>query len=260
MEDPVVLVERRPLAGEQFVSLVTVNRPKALNALNPEVLAGLDEAVTASAGAAAIVLTGAGPKAFVAGADIAAMKDLDPASAERFAGVGQAAFDRLAAFPAPVIAAVNGFALGGGCELALACDLVLAGANAVFGQPEVKLGVIPGFGGTQRLVRRVGTMRAAELCLSGRNVKAEEAVAIGLALRVADPVLDAALALAAEIAAMGPVAVRLAKQAVNAASDASLREGLLLERELFGLCFATADQKEGMAAFLEKRRASFTGR
>lgn len=254
-----VLSERRGA-----VVIVTINRPSALNALNAEVLSGI-AAVCADrellAGATALVLTGAGPKAFVAGADIAAMSGFDVETARTFAGRGQAVLDALAALPIPVIAAVNGFALGGGCELTLACDLVLAAPNAVFGQPEVKLGVIPGFGGTQRLVRRVGAMRAAELCFSGRNVKAEEAVALGLALRVVadQPVLDAAVALAEQIGAMGPVAVRLCKQAVNAATDADLRSGLLLERDLFALCFATADQKEGMTAFLQKRAAVFTG-
>lgn len=259
MDERPVLTERRGA-----VVILTINRPSALNALNGAVLDGIDAACADTAllaGATAVVVTGAGPKAFVAGADIAAMSTLGADEARHFAGRGQAVFDRLAALPMPVIAAVNGFALGGGCELALACDLVLAAPNAVFGQPEVKLGVIPGFGGTQRLVRRVGTMRAAELCFTGRTVKAEEAVQLGLALRVCadQPVLDAALALAAQIGAMGPVAVRLCKQAVTAASDAELRAGLLLERDLFALCFTTADQKEGMAAFLEKRAAVFTG-
>lgn len=242
------------------VALLTIDRPKALNALNGEVLCDLGAALDALGDARAVVLTGEGPKAFVAGADIGAMAELDPAGAARFAGVGQALFNRLEALPMPVIAAVNGFALGGGCELALACDLVLAAPNAVFGQPEVKLGVIPGFGGTQRLVRRVGAMRAAELTYTGRNVNAEEAVAIGLALRVADPVVDAAVALGESIAAVAPVAVGMAKKALRAAEDADLRLGLLLERELFGLCFATEDQKEGMKAFLARRPATFTGR
>jgi len=255
----VVLAERR---GK--VVVVTVNRAAALNALNADVLDALDAVCSDVAlldGATAVVITGAGPKAFVAGADIAAMSTLDADGAREFAGRGQRVFDRIAALPMPVIAAVNGFALGGGCELALACDLVLAAPNAVFGQPEVKLGVIPGFGGTQRLVRRIGAMKAADLCFTGRNVKADEAVALGLALRVVadQPVLDAAIALAEQVGAMGPVAVRLCKQAVSAATDADLRGGLLLERDLFALCFSTADQKEGMAAFLQKRPAAFSG-
>jgi len=252
---PVVQLERRGA-----VALLTLDRPEALNALNSEVIAGLEAALDALGDARALVLTGGGPKAFVAGADIAEMRHLDHVGAAGFARRGQAVFARLEALPIPTIAAVNGFALGGGCELALACDLVLAGPNAVFGQPEVRLGVIPGFGGTQRLVRRVGQMRAMELILSARNVKADEAVTLGLALRVADPVLDAALALGESIAAVGPVAVRLAKQAVGAASDVSLREGLNFEAEAFGLCFDTLDQKEGMTAFLEKRKARFEGR
>ncbi len=255
-----VLAERRGA-----VVVVTINRPAALNALNADVLEGLEAILADTAlleGALALIVTGAGPKAFVAGADIAAMSTLDVDGARTFAERGQRVFDRLSALPMPVIAAVNGFALGGGCELTLACDLVLAAPNAVFGQPEVKLGVIPGFGGTQRLVRRIGAMKAAELCFTGRNVKAEEAVTLGLALRIVpadQPVLDAAIALAEQIGAMGPVAVRLCKQAVNAATDADLRAGLLLERDLFSLCFSTADQKEGMSAFLQKRSAVFRG-
>lgn len=249
-----VLAERR-----DAVLLLTIDRPAALNALNREVLDDLAAAVAARGDARAVVITGSGAKAFVAGADIAAMAELDPVAASRFAAVGQELSAALEALPIPVIAAVNGFALGGGCELALACDLVLAAPNAVFGQPEVKLGVIPGFGGSQRLVRRVGPMRAAELIYTGRNVKAEEAVAMGLALRIADPVVDEAVKLGNTIAAMGPVAVGLAKRAVRAAEDADLRVGLQLERELFALCFATADQKEGMRAFLEKRPARFLG-
>lgn len=255
-----VRFERRDVGADgAWLALITIDRPKALNALNPQVLAELEQAFVEARGATVVVLTGGGAKAFVAGADIAVMKDLDPAGAAHFAAVGQRVFDGIAGFPAPVIAAVNGFALGGGCELALACDLVLAAPNAVFGQPEVKLGVIPGFGGTQRLVRRIGAMRAAELVYSGRSMKADEAAAIGLVLRIADPVLDAAVALAESIAAMGPVAVQLAKRSLQVASDVTLREGLLLEREMFGLCFGTTDQKEGMTAFLEKRPARFTG-
>ena len=242
------------------VVIATVNRPEALNALNAAVIDGLAAALDQLGDARALIVTGAGTKAFVAGADIAAMRGLDHRAAADFARRGQAVLARLEALSIPVIAAVNGFALGGGCELAMACDLILAAPNAVFGQPEVRLGVIPGFGGTQRLVRRVGEMRAKELIFSGRTVKADEAVALGLALRVVDPVIDAAMALGEEIARMGPVAVRLAKHAIGGASDVTLAAGLSAEAEMFGLCFDTADQKEGMSAFLEKRKATFTGR
>jgi enoyl-CoA hydratase len=246
------------------VAKVTIARPAALNALDLLTLVELGQAfaalpVTGPDAVRAVVITGAGEKAFVAGADIKAMKDLDATEAARFAGMGQAVLDSIEAFPAPVIAAVNGFALGGGCELAMACDIVLASPKAVFGQPEVKLGVIPGFGGTQRLVRRVGSMRARELMYTGRTVKAEEAVRIGLALQVTEgDVVEAAVAMATTIAAHGPVAVRFCKRAVLD-SDPAQRGGLALERSLFGLCFATADQREGMGAFLEKRTATFTG-
>ena len=191
----------------EHVVVLTLDRPKALNALDAATLRALDTALDEVGDARAVVVTGGGEKAFVAGADIAAMSTLTPVEAAAFATLGQRVFDKLEALPMPVIAAVNGFALGGGCELALACDLVLAAPNAVFGQPEVKLGVIPGFGGTQRLVRRVGSMRARELCFTGRNVKADEAVAIGLALRVVTEgtVKDAAIAMAQQIAAQGPL-------------------------------------------------------
>jgi enoyl-CoA hydratase len=162
--------------------------------------------------------------------------------------------------PVPIIAAVNGFALGGGCELAMCCDIVLAGERAMFGQPEVKLGVIPGFGGTQRLIRRVGMAKAMDLCLTGRMVKAPEAVAMGLASRLVEgDVLEAAIETAQTIAKNGPVAVRLAKRALIENEDVSLEAGLKAERSLFALCFSTTDQREGMAAFLGKRAADFTG-
>ncbi len=251
-----VLAERR---GQ--VLLVTINRPKALNALNPAVLLELATVIADVGDARALVLTGAGDKAFVAGADIAAMADLDALTAYGFAAEGQDVMNALEALPIPTIAAVNGFALGGGCELAMACDLVLAAPNAVFGQPEVKLGVIPGFGGTQRLVRRVGSQRARELCFTGRNVKAEEAVRIGLALAVATgPVVDEALALGEAIAANAPVAVQLCKRAILDNDGVALSAALVNEQQLFGLCFATADQKEGMAAFLARRKPEFVGR
>ncbi len=238
--------------------LLTLDRPP-VNALNRELLADLGEALDQVGDARAVVITGRG-KAFVAGADIAAMKDLDAVTALRFATEGQAVLAKLEALAVPTIAAVNGFALGGGNELAMACDVVLASPTALFGQPEVKLGVIPGFGGTQRLVRRVGTQRARELVFTGRVVKADEAVSIGLALKVCDDVLAEALAMAEAIAQNGPLAVRLAKRAILDADGLPLDAALLSEAQLFGLCFATADQREGMGAFLEKRKAQFEGR
>ena len=255
----VIRVERR-----DDTLLVTIDRPKALNALNADVIAGVDAAIAsveADASIRAVILTGAGGKAFVAGADIAAMAAMSPAEAEAFAGRGQALGDRMARLHVPVIAAVEGFALGGGCELAMACDLVLAGASAKFGQPEVNLGVIPGFGGTQRLVRRVGLAKALDLCLTGRMIDATEAVAMGLASRrVEGDVVEAAFAVAAEIAKKGPVAVRLCKRVLHENADADLSTGLAAERSAFALCFATSDQREGMAAFLERRPAQWTGR
>ncbi len=255
-EDAVVLHEDR---GDG-VHVLTVNRPKALNALNGAVLDGLMAQLDALGDSPrCVILTGAG-KAFVAGADIAAMKTLSPAEAESFAARGQALARRLATAPYPVIAAVHGYALGGGCELALACDIILAGPRALFGQPEVKLGVIPGFGGTQRLARRVGFGQALDLCLTARNVPADEAVAMGLATRlVGADVLDEAVELARQMAALGPVALRLAKRAIHEGYDANLDVALAAEKSLFALCFATADQREGMAAFLERRPAAFTG-
>jgi enoyl-CoA hydratase len=244
------------------VGLIRLNRPAALHALNSALVGELDALLgeLEGAGLRALVLTGAGNRAFAAGADIAEMAGYTALQAERFARAGQAVLGRLESFPAPTLAAVNGFALGGGCELAMCCDLVLAGANAVFGQPEVKLGVIPGFGGTQRLVRRVGRQRALELMMSGRNVKAPEAAAIGIALQVVeDDVVEAAVALARRIAQNGPAAVRFVKRVVHETDRLDLPAGLAAEASLFALCFATADQREGMDAFLQKRPATFTG-
>ncbi len=246
------------------VGLVTIDRPRARNALNRATLAELGAAFSALEAAPhlrAVVLTGAGDKAFVAGADIAEMSAFSAMEAVDFAAMGQAVLSAIENHPLPVIAAVHGFALGGGCELAMACDITLASSSARFGQPEVKLGVIPGFGGTQRLVRRVGSMRARELIFTGRVIDAEEALRIGLVHSVvADDVVGASLAMASSIAEMGPVAVRLAKRAVLDTDGLDLRSGLLAERNLFGLCFATEDQKEGMAAFLGKRGPTFAGR
>ncbi len=258
MSDALVLFEKH---GDH-TAVVTINRPKALNALNPAVLEALASMfrMCQEEGIRHVVLTGSGPKSFVAGADISAMATLTPAEAEFFARSGQAILDQIASYPGIVIAAVNGFALGGGMELAMSCDLVVAAANARFGQPEVNLGVIPGFGGTQRIVRRLGEQRARELVFTARMVKAPEAVQIGIALEMVEEgkAVERALEIAAKIGSKGPVAVRLAKEAVNLHLDGTLADGLAAEAALFGKCFHSSDQSEGMAAFLEKRAAVFT--
>ncbi len=250
---------------EPGIYRLTVNRPKALNALNSATLDEIGAAaleVGADPAARALILTGAGDKAFVAGADIVEMRDMTGVEGRAFSQRGMRAFRNLELLGVPTIAAVNGYCLGGGCELAMSCDWILASDRAVFGQPEVNLGVTPGFGGTQRLARLVGRARALELLTTGRNVKAEEAVRIGLAVRVvpADQLMDEALATARTIAAKGPVAVRLVKEAVQRGQDMDLDNACVLESEVFGLCFSTEDKAEGMGAFLEKRKAQFTGR
>jgi enoyl-CoA hydratase len=248
------------LAG---VALVTVDRRNVLNALDRSTMSALAaalERLDADAECRAIVIRGAGERAFAAGADIREMARLSPdevLSSELFA-----AWDRVAAIETPTIAAVRGYALGGGCELALACDMVIAGEDAVFGQPEVSLGIIPGVGGTQRLTRAVGKATAMDLILSGRRMGAPEALARGLVARVVAPgqVVATALELAAEIAARAPLAVRAAKRAVAAAMELPLAEGIAAERRLFAGLFTTEDQEEGMAAFLEKRTPAWKGR
>ncbi len=246
------------------VAVVTINRPKALNALNKDVLEELATAFSeleSNENVACVILTGSGSKAFVAGADIAEMQALDAVSAEHFAKLGHALLNTIEKFPKPVIAAVNGFALGGGCELAMACDIRIAAENARFGQPEVNLGVIPGFGGTLRLARLVGKGRAKELIFTGDMIDAQEAYRIGLANKVAtaEELLTKARSMATKIASKGPVAVRFAKESVDNGLEMDLDRAGRFEAGLFGLCFATADQKEGMQAFLEKRPAKFTG-
>ena len=256
-----ILLEQ-PEAG---IYLLTVNRPKALNALNA---ATLDEIAAAAAkiatdeGARVLLVTGAGEKAFVAGADIAEMRDATIEQARGISERGMHVMHALEALPLPVIALVNGYALGGGCELALACDWILAAENAVFGQPEVNLGIPPGFGGTQRLPRRIGPARALELLTTARQVKADEALAIGLANRVcpAAELRAAGMDLARLIASKAPAAVRLAKQAVLRGANLDLFAACALETELFAQAFATQDRREGMRAFLEKRPAKFQNR
>ena len=244
------------------VVTITFDRQAALNALNAQTLAELSAAVDLADAddAGAIVLTGAG-KAFVAGADISAMTTMSTKSASRFAALGNNLFRRLERQPIPVIAAVNGFALGGGCELALACDFIYASDRAKFGQPEVGLGLIAGFGGTQRLPLKVGYGPAMELLLSGRMIDAAEALRLGLVNRVlpGDELLGAAQATAREIMSKGPVAVQVTKRLVQLAGDVGLDAGLREEIGAFGAIFATADSKEGTTAFIEKRKPSFRG-
>lgn len=247
------------------VRIITINRPAVLNAIDAQVIDELGRALDEVAGAneiRALMLTGAGEKAFVAGADIAAMSEMSPAEALAFASRGHALGDKLAALPIPTLAAVNGFALGGGCELALACDFIYAADNAKLGQPEVKLGVIPGFGGTQRLARRVGLGRALELCMTGAVIDANEALRIGLANRVVARAELAAAAIATldTITQMGPLAIARCKAVLHEGASLPLADANRLEREAFAALFASADQKEGMAAFLAKRPAKFTGR
>ena len=247
------------------VGLATMNRPKALNALNAQTLRELGQlldAVEQDAGLKALVLTGGGEKAFVAGADIAEMSALGPLEARRFAEMGQRTFERLEALSIPTIAAVNGFALGGGCELAMACDLIYASEKARFGQPEVNLGIIPGFGGTQRLQRRVGPARALEMILTGDMVDAAGAKAWGLALDVLPPekLLEHAVAQARKIASKGPAAIAAAKRILRATAAPQLAAGQEMEADAFGMLFGTEDGREGLKAFVEKRPARFQSR
>ncbi len=247
------------------VAVVTVNRPDKLNALNRATLEDISGAFAAAAGDAsvgAVILTGAGEKAFVAGADIGEIAGLDSQSGREFALYGQGVFRAIETFPKPVIAAVNGFALGGGCELAMACHVRLASENASFGQPEVNLGVIPGYGGTQRLARLVGRGLALELLLTGDRIPAARAAEIGM-VNVAVPAADLmtkAAEMARKMLGKAPLALRHCLEAVNAGLDMPLEEGCYLEGTLFGLCCASEDMKEGTDAFLQKRKPAFKGR
>ena len=251
--------------GADGIAILTINRPSKLNALNAETLSELAEAINETASAAdirALIITGAGEKAFVAGADIQEFTTLDAGAAQQLAARGQRIFRAIETLPKPTLAAVNGFALGGGCELAMACALRVAAPNAKFGQPEVKLGLIAGFGGTQRLPRLVGRGRALELLLTGDPIDAAEAYRIGLVNHIApaSELLPFAKALLGKILASGPAAVALTLEAVDTGLDSTLDAGLRFEAAAFGLSFATEDKKEGTRAFLEKRRAAFTGR
>jgi len=245
-------------------ALLTLNRPDALNALNSATLEQLREVAGELARdpqLRAVVVTGEG-RAFVAGADISEMVSLSPAEAAAFSKRGHDAFAALEALEVPTIAAVNGFALGGGCELACACDWIYASSKAQFGQPEVGLGIIPGFGGTSRLTRRVGVGWSKEICLTGVRLKADEALRIGLVNRVFEPdeLLTGALAAAESIAANGPLAVAVAKRVIQEGQEADLPLANAYEQAAFGMAFGSDDRREGMEAFLEKREAKFSGR
>ncbi len=268
------------------VRVIRVNRPEVLNALNAAVLRDLAHAIDQVAqqphgtgSVRGVVITGVGDKAFIAGADIAAMAELGESDALVFASQGHALGEMIAALHVPVIAAVGGFALGGGCEIALSCDFIYASDRARFGQPEVKLGVIPGFGGTQRLLRRVGKARALEMCLTGEVIDAHEAYRIGLVNRIVahelietdpvggkprrmttEPVVKVAVSTLEGIAAMGPLAVAAAKQVIHRGAELPLEAANQIEIEGFAALFTTEDQSEGMRAFLDKRDAKFEGR
>ena len=248
------------------VRTITVNRPEKLNALNSEVLSQLDGAVAAAGvdpRVRCVIVTGAGEKAFIAGADIAELATLTPLEGREHARRGQAVIDRIEKLPVPAIAAINGFAYGGGLELAMACTLRVAAENAKMGLPETSLGIIPGYGGTQRLARHVGRARAYELVLTAeKGLTAAEAHRLGLVNQVvpAGQAHAAATALAKRIAANGPAAVRYAMEAIRIGLDMTLADGQVFEATLFGLCAATEDMREGMTAFLEKRPPKFSGR
>lgn len=249
------------LKKENRLGFVTINRPKVLNALNAEVLSELDQIISnicQDKEIDVVIFTGAGEKAFVAGADISEMKDKSPQESYTFARQGQVLFQRIQELPQPTIAAINGFALGGGCELAMSCDMRIATDKAKFGQPEVALGIIPGFGGTQRLPRLIGRAKAMEIILTGRTISANEALDLGLVNKVvsAENLLAEAVNMAEAILVKGPYAIRQAKVAINKGLEVDINTGCELEGNLFALCFGE-EQKEGMSAFLEKRKPNF---
>lgn len=245
------------------IALVTINRPKSLNALNSETLAELDQCfdeISTRKDIKVLILTGSGQKAFVAGADISEMVNATPAEGRQMGMLAKQAFLKLETMPQVTIAAVNGYALGGGCEISMACDIRIASDNARFGQPETGLGILPGFGGTQRLARLIGKGRAKELIFTCDQIDAQEAYRIGLANKVVpqDELIDTCKKMAAKIISKGSYAISLAKEAINTGMDTDLSSGLTLEADLFGLSFSTHDKTKGMTAFLEKRKADLT--
>lgn len=253
------------LEKEDYLAILTINRPKALNALNAETLYELEAAVKdvkADPNLKVMIITGAGDKSFVAGADITFMLPLSPAEGRFFSDVGERVMRQFELMEKPVIAAINGFALGGGCELAMSCDIRLASETAIFAQPEVGLGVIPGFGGTQRLPRLIGEGRAKELTYTADVINAQEAYRIGLVNHVypQDQLMDEAKKMAKKIAGKAPLAVGYAKFAINKGMQVDIDTAMSIESDMFGMCCATADKFEGMGAFVEKRKPQFTGK
>jgi enoyl-CoA hydratase len=246
------------------VGILTFNRPKALNALNPATLNEVEDVlkrVAADDSIRVLVLTGAGERAFVAGADITEFSSMNPLSARLFAEKGQGVFFQIEQLPKPVIACVNGFALGGGCEIAMSCDFIYASDKARFGQPEINLGLIPGFGGTQRLARLVGRAKAKELCMTAEMIDASQAKELGLAAKVfpADQLIEETMKTAQSLAAKSAMVLRSLKKVIDAGADIDLKNGCTLEAESFGVCFGSEDMREGVAAFLEKRKPVFKG-
>jgi len=247
------------------IAIITFNRPKALNALSPEVmdeLARCLDQVAEDEDIKVLILTGAGDKAFIAGADIKSMSVFSPLDAKKFATAGKKVQIKMEALPIPIIACVNGFALGGGNEIAMTCDFVYAAETAKFGQPEINLGIIPGFGGTQRLPRLVGKSLAKELCLTGEMISAQKAMEVGIVNKVFPPetLMEETKKTAAVIAAKGRASVRAAKQVIDAGYNIDLMKALDMEIDAFALCFASEDQKEGMTAFIEKRKPNYKGK
>ena len=247
------------------ICTITVNRPQVMNALNTDTLLEMKTAVLdadADPVVQILIITGAGEKSFVAGADIAQMRDLTPLEGRQMTMIGQEVFELIENLTKPVIAAINGYALGGGCELSMACDFRIAAENAKFGQPEANLGIIPGFGGTQRLSRLIGKGRAKYYIFTGDMMTAEEALALGLVEKVvpAAELMATCTAIACKIMAKGPVAIRIAKKVINDGYNIDLHSGVSYEAECNGMCFASEDRVEGMTAFLEKRKAEFKGK
>ena len=245
---------------ENGICVLTVSAPKSLNALNSALLKEMDDFIShIGKEVRVLIITGDGEKSFVAGADISEMQNLNAEQGETFGRLGAQVFRKIETLDIPVIAAVNGFALGGGCELAMACDIRICSENAKFGQPEVGLGIIPGFSGTYRLAKLVGMGYAKEMIYTGKAIRADEALRIGLvnAIYPQAELMEQAMAMAAKICAMAPIAVRYAKQCINAEYDLDAADAIAYENVMFGKCFATQDQKEGMTAFLEKRPARY---